>query len=68
MGSLATIIVLLIYKSSIEGEGGKISKVDGSEYASFRVWLRFRPPILLGYLSLGPVNFRSFRFASRTLV
>ncbi|KAJ2935344.1 hypothetical protein H1R20_g1750, partial [Candolleomyces eurysporus] len=29
MGSLATIIVLLIYKSSMEGENGKISKVDG---------------------------------------
>ncbi|RXW14845.1 hypothetical protein EST38_g11007 [Candolleomyces aberdarensis] len=29
MGSLATIVVLLIYKSSMEGENGKISKVDG---------------------------------------
>lgn len=29
MGSLATIVVLAIYKNSMEGEGGKISKVDG---------------------------------------
>ncbi|KAJ2918743.1 hypothetical protein MD484_g1647, partial [Candolleomyces efflorescens] len=29
MGSLATIIVLVIYRHAMEGEGGKISKVDG---------------------------------------
>jgi hypothetical protein len=29
MGSLATIVVLAIYKNAMEGENGKISKVDG---------------------------------------